>query len=376
MPLLLLLPLLLEFLTIGVIVLDVYLIHEWYTYRNTYLHDHARYCLYGAIAITAYSFLGGSSMKLILSKRKKGEDEPCGERSNTREVLVRPDGTQINIEFEGNASGEPILFVHGWMANSTEWYYQKKFFGRDHRVILIDLAGLGKSTRPKDKDFSLQKMAADLDAVITHLKLSKLTLWGHSIGGMTILTYCKDFKANAELHVISIVLQHTTFTNPIYTSILSGLLKAIEKPVLYPLCYLMIALSPLFWLNKWMSYLNGHSHISTRLLSFAGTQTAAQLDFITRLSALAPPAITARGVLGMLKTYDVTNDLDKIKIPALIIAADKDRLTKPVASEFMDKKLPNSKMVVISPAGHQGLIERHEEVNRAAKGFIDSLINK
>jgi hypothetical protein len=58
---------------------------------------------------------------------------------------------------------------------------------------------------------------------------------------------------------------------------------AIQKPVLVPLCYLLIFLSPLIWLMRWMSYLNGNSHIMTRLLTFAGTQTPKQLDFTTLL---------------------------------------------------------------------------------------------
>jgi pimeloyl-ACP methyl ester carboxylesterase len=121
-----------------------------------------------------------------------------------------------------------------------------------------------------------------------------------------------------------------------------------------------------------MSYLNGNSHIMTRFLTFAGTQTPKQLDFITLLSTMAPPAVTARGVLGMFR-YDVTNELANIKVPALIIAANKDRLTKPVASEFMQQHIPDARLVTVSPGNHQGLIERHKEVNEAADEFLRSL---
>ncbi|MCW3103666.1 MAG: alpha/beta hydrolase [Bacteroidetes bacterium] len=372
MPLILLLPLLFDLLTIGFVVCDVYLIHEWYYWHDTYRHDYAQYCLYGAIAITAYSLIGGMPYKYILSKRPKNADEPKPDRSSSKEMLRRPDGSVINIELMGNPQGQPVLFVHGWMANSTEWYYQKKHFAKDHRIILIDLAGLGLSKRPDNRDFSLQKLASDLDAVIQHLKLSNVILWGHSIGGMTILTYITQLSRNNP-NVKGIILQHTTFTNPVYTGIASGFFKAIEKPVIVPLCYLMIGLSPLFWINKWMSYLNGHSHLSTRITSFAGTQTPGQLDYITRLSALSPPSVTARGMLGMMNTYDVSEGLKNITIPTLIIAADKDKLTKPVASEYMNKNIPASTMVMLVPGGHQGVMERHDEANAAAGKFIHSI---
>ncbi|TDH19945.1 alpha/beta hydrolase [Segetibacter sp. 3557_3] len=273
----------------------------------------------------------------------------------------------------GDNKLQPILFVHGWNENSTAWYYQKKQFSKNNYVILIDLPGLGKSKRPDNKDFSLQKMAADLEAVIEHLKLSKAILWGHSIGGMIILTYLTQTAKDVGQKVKGIILQHTTFTNPTYTSIASTLLPKIQKGVLYPICYIMIALSPVFWLSKWMSYLNGNMLISTRFLTFAGTQTPAQLDFISRLSAMAPPAVFARGMLGMMKTYDVSQDLLKVTVPTLILGAEHDRLTKPVASEYMNKNIRNNELVMLSPAGHQGLIERHVETNDAVEKFIKGL---
>ena len=373
MPLLLLLILLTELLTVGFIILDIHLIREWYTWKDTIDDEYARRCLYGAIALSAWSFFGRSVISRILSKSRKSEDEPKQEHSKDNEQLKRPDGSVINIEFMGDKKLPPIVFVHGWNENSTAWYYEKKKFSQSNYVILIDLPGLGKSKRPGNKDFSLQKMAADLEAVIEHLKLSNAVLWGHSIGGMIILTYCCQVSKNLERRVKAIILQHTTFTNPTHTSIASRLLRAIQKPVLYPICWLMIALSPLFWLSKWMSYMNGNMLISTRFLVFAGTQTPAQLDFVSRLSAMAPPAVFARGMLGMMKTYDVSNDLQKLTLPALIIGAKYDRLTKPIASEHMNKNIPGSKLVILSPAGHQGQIERHSETNEAAEKFINGL---
>jgi pimeloyl-ACP methyl ester carboxylesterase len=373
MPALLLFLLLTELLTVAFIVLDIHLIREWYIWKDTIDDEYARRCMYGAIALTAYSFFGKFLISWILSKFRKNEDEPKQEHSKYSEQLKRPDGSVINIEFMGDNKLQPILLVHGWNENSTAWYYQKKKFSQNNYVILIDLPGLGKSKRPDNKDFSLQKMAADLEAVIEHLKLSKAVLWGHSIGGMIILTYCTQLSKNLEQRVKGIILQHTTFTNPTYTSILSALLRSIQKPILYPICYVMIALSPIFWLSKWMSYMNGNMLISTRFLTFAGTQTPSQLDFISRLSAMAPPSVFARGMLGMMKTYDVSRDLNKVTIPTLIFGARYDRLTKPVASEYMNKNIRNNELVILSPAGHQGQIERHTETNDAAEKFIAGL---
>jgi pimeloyl-ACP methyl ester carboxylesterase len=133
----------------------------------------------------------------------------------------------------------------------------------------------------------------------------------------------------------------------------------------------MVGLSPVLWLSRWMSYLNGNSLIMTRFLTFAGTQTGKQLDFTALLSTMAPPAITGRGVLGMFE-YDATEVLNSITVPALIFGAVSDRLTKLEASITMNKNIPGSTLVSLSPAGHMGFVERHEEVNAAASLFIST----
>jgi pimeloyl-ACP methyl ester carboxylesterase len=292
--------------------------------------------------------------------------------TNKRDTIKRPDGTMINVEHYGKADGQAIVFVHGLNANSKNWYYQRKYFERDYRLIMMDLPGMGKSTRPANKDFSLAKMAADLQAVIEHTGAKNPILWGHSMGGMTILTLLAKNKDANRPQIKGAILEHTTYTNPVRTILFRKLMTAIQKPVLTPLCYLIIFLSPLVWLFRWMSYLNGNAHIITRWLTFAGTQTPKQLDFTTLLSTLTPPAVMARGCLGMFR-YDVTRELPGIVVPTLVVAADRDRLTRPDASVYMKEHIPGARLVTLAPGSHEALMERHREVNEAAEDFIRKL---
>src|SRR5438067_11239857 len=98
-------------------------------------------------------------MRLLLSKTRKGEDEPRAERLEQQQQLQRPDGSIINIEQGGVIGKQTIVFIHGWNSNSMQWYYQKKYFGKSYHLILMDHTGLGKSKRPANKDYSLEKLA-------------------------------------------------------------------------------------------------------------------------------------------------------------------------------------------------------------------------
>lgn len=372
MPLLIVALLIVGVLSIGYPFIAYYLYHEWDKYHNTINDDYAQRCLYGSLALLLFMLLGRFLIKALLSKRRKGEDEPHLVEPMKQDTINRPDGSTIHVEYYGKEDGQPIIFVHGLNANSKNWYYQRKYFEKNYRLIMMDLAGMGKSTRPANKDFSLNKMAADLKAVIEHTDAKNPILWGHSMGGMTILNLLAKHKDLNQAAIKGVILEHTTYTNPVHTILFRRLMTAIQKPVLIPLCYLIIFLSPIIWISRWMSYLNGTSHIVTRWLTFAGTQTARQLEFSTLLSTMTPPAVMARGCLGMFR-YDVTHKLKTIQIPTLIVAANKDRLTRPDASEYMKEHIPNAEIIMLSPGNHQALLERHKEVNEAAQRFIETL---
>lgn len=374
MPLIILGYVLTNLFTIAFVWADVYLWRQWYLHKDLLTeqdHDYAQRCLIGAILLVVYLLIGKSIIRMLFSKTRKGEDEPKAERYPEQQQIKRPDGSIINVEHGGIKGKQTIVFIHGWNSNSMQWYYQKKKFEKDYHLVLMDHAGLGKSKRPNNGDYRLEKLAADLNAVIESSGAKDPVLWGHSMGGFTILTYCKVYPQKLSA-IKGFILEHTTYTNPTKTSILSGLLTVIQNPILKPLCWLMVALSPLLWISRWMSYINGNSLIMTRFMTFAGTQTGKQLDFTALLSTMAPPAITGRGVLGMLN-YDATPILSDITVPTLIIGAVSDRLTKLEASVTMHKSIPGSQLITLAPAGHMGFVERHQEVNEAAGDFFRSL---
>jgi pimeloyl-ACP methyl ester carboxylesterase len=375
MPLIILAALFANIFTIAFIWLEIFLLRQWYLHKDLSdfpNQDYAHRCLIGAILVLVYLLLGKFIVRLFFSKSRKQEDGPKIERYPEQHKLHRPDGSIINVEHGGVRGKRTIIFIHGWNSNSMQWYYQKKYFEQDYHLVLMDHPGLGKSKRPDNKDYSLEKLAADLDAVIESCNAKEPVLWGHSMGGFTILTFCKLYLTKLT-RIKGIILEHTTYTNPIKTSILSSLLTSLQNPVLKPLCWIMIALSPVLWISKWMSYLNGTTLIMTRFMTFAGTQTAKQLDFTSLLSTMAPPAITGRGVLGMFN-YDATAILSQINVPTLVIGADTDRLTKLEASITMNKSIPNSKLVTLSPAGHMGFVEQHTYVNQQVAEFMNSIV--
>jgi pimeloyl-ACP methyl ester carboxylesterase len=304
--------------------------------------------------------------------RAEEEIDPTDERTGKAHSLARPDGSILHIECYGPPDAPPIIWTHGWGASSTEWFYQKRYLADRFRLIVWDEPGLGLSLKPKNNDYRLDNLAADLHAVLAFAGDKPALLVGHSIGGMITLTLCKEYPESLS-RVAGLVLAHTTYTNPVRTTHMAGLYTAIEKPVIIPLLYLTIGLWPLAWLLNWMSYFNGSVHRSTHKGSFSGNETRGQLDFVAGYMPHARPDVLARGMLGMI-AYDATNVLPHINVPTLVFIGDQDTSTSPEAGEFIASNIPNAELITLSPAKHMGLFEHHDRFDQLVTQFADSCL--
>lgn len=319
--------------------------------------DRESFTLLGGIVCLLLSVVGGKMHRLLYLGRtsQPAPHPPAGIASR----IMRPDGSEIHVETSGPAQRPTVILTHGWSMSREEWVYLRATWGDQFRVVVWDLPGLGKSKSPRNNDFSLEKYARDLHAVIEASGTAPVILMGHSIGGMTILTFCKLFPELLGTRVSKLVLVHTTYINPLKTMRFSALHTALQKPVIEPLLHLQIWMSPLVWAMNWMSYRNGSLHRSIARSGFGGTESWSQVDFVARFYPLDSPAVIARGTLGML-TYDASAVLQAIKIPVLVIGAEQDRITLVEASHHIAAET-TGRINVLNPAKHFGLIEYSAE---------------
>lgn len=339
----------------------IYVLHEWY--EGELIN---RVWLILGWAIIVWSSVG--FLPIIFLLRRRGINEPKMYRSQAIERILRPDGSEIHVEFYGSPNAPPLILTHGWGPNSTVWYYLKKQLTHQYRLIVWDLPGLGKSTLPKNRDYSIEKYARDLEAVLSLVENRPAILLGHSMGGMILLTFCRLFPEHQRQRVEGLILVDTTYTNPLKTVIFNPILKRLQKPLIEPLLYIVIALSPLFWVMSALSYLNGMMYLTTELSGFTGRETRGQLDFSTRLGLLASPGVLARGVIAMLN-FDETQTLPTIDLPVLVIAGESDISTLKSANHRLSIDIPNAEFIVLQPGGHMALMECNAQFAEAVQLF-------
>ncbi|MBC7949221.1 MAG: alpha/beta hydrolase [Chitinophagaceae bacterium] len=108
----------------------------------------------------------------------------------------------INVDDQG-VGGIPVLFVHSFGGNIDHWGAQLIHLRANRRAIAMDMRGHGMSEAPKDNDYTVQSLANDISAVVDSLKLDRVVLVGHSMGGSAAIAYAGTHPGKVAGLVIS-----------------------------------------------------------------------------------------------------------------------------------------------------------------------------
>lgn len=95
-----------------------------------------------------------------------------------------------NISYTDEGKGVALVFLHGFLENKNLWKEVVPDFTSKHRVICVDLMGHGVS-ECLGYVHSMEDQADMVFALIHHLKLRKITLIGHSMGGYVALAFAE-----------------------------------------------------------------------------------------------------------------------------------------------------------------------------------------
>lgn len=93
----------------------------------------------------------------------------------------------VSIAYDDRGKGDTTLvFIHCWACDRTFWREQLDVFSDRYRVVSLDLAGHGSSGKDR-KAWSIPSLGRDVQTVADRLKLKRLILIGHSMGGYVAL---------------------------------------------------------------------------------------------------------------------------------------------------------------------------------------------
>ncbi len=101
-------------------------------------------------------------------------------------ILRSFDGSSIAYWTSVARPSHPLVLVHGWACNSEFWKFQNEDISSRQDVVLVDLAGHGRST-VGERDCSMTDFAHDVLAVLEDIGANQWVVAGHSMGGAVAL---------------------------------------------------------------------------------------------------------------------------------------------------------------------------------------------
>jgi pimeloyl-ACP methyl ester carboxylesterase len=188
------------------------------------------------------------------------------------------------------------------------------------------------------QDLSLNLYSDVLKAFIDYLKVEKVILAGHSLGGAVI----QDFYFKYPNDVSILILIGTGGRLRVHPFILNIVKTDYQQ--------FLISMSDSFY-----------SKTPKEIIKKCIDETSN-----------IPPQVT-HSDFRICDEFDTLHKTNTITIPCLILCGTDDKMTPPKYSQFFHDKLKNSQLKIIEKAGHMVMVEQPKQVNKAIENFINSL---
>lgn len=290
-------------------------------------------------------------------------------------VVSTPDGTLLHVEtslnLEDHPGDEVLVFVHGWTCNTRFWNAQLNHFGTSRPMIAYDLRGHGLSEMG-EKKLGIHTLGQDLEAVLaaTLPPGKRAVLVGHSMGGMTIMSWAEQFGADMGERVAAIVLASTAVRGVVeHQKLTPASLPAITRLV-NPLVGRAFLSTPV--------PLPSTSLTSrfTHYLALGPTARAAHVDFSDEMISRTSPI--SRGAWGAaMYGLNAVAGLEAISVPTAVVVGTEDLLTPPLHADFIAEALDRNGVLLgydtYPEAGHMVPIERSTEFNHLLDDLLAAL---
>jgi pimeloyl-ACP methyl ester carboxylesterase len=94
------------------------------------------------------------------------------------------------ISFTDDGKGTAVVLLHGFLENKTMWDKYVSALSKNHRIIIIDLLGHGE-TECLGYVHTMEDQADMIFSVLISLRIRKIVLVGHSMGGYVALAFAE-----------------------------------------------------------------------------------------------------------------------------------------------------------------------------------------
>ena len=231
----------------------------------------------------------------------------------------------IKIWYASFGRGEPVLLIHGGLANSAYWGHQVRALQKHYRVVVMDSRGHGRSSR-NEQPYGYDLMASDVLALMDHLGINKAAIVGWSDGAIIGL---------------DIAMHHPERVSRLFAFAANSDPSGVAD----------IAKSDVF--NAYIE----RAGEEYKRLSPTPTEYKSFVEQITKMWETQPNWTEA--------------DLAAIKVPTWIVDADHDEAIKRENTEFMAAHIPGAGLLIQPNVSHFSFMQDPEQFTNDVLHFLE-----
>lgn len=287
------------------------------------------------------------------------------------------DANGVMIYYMMLGRGEPLMIVHGGPGASHDYFLPYLLpLARHNKVIFIDERGSGRSEKLEDPaGYTVENMVEDVEAVHQALGLGKISLLGHSYGGVLAQAYALKYQRNLSHLILGSTFCSTSAINAVFVRMKQNMPEELRQRIdgmeaqglfghgkdfeknRYTKDYMIAA-----WGEGYFPYLY-QNHPDPNYDPTESGNTS--WDLYREMWGSDGEFV----IDGNLKSVEYTDRLPGIKVPTLILVGDHDE-SDPAMSKVMNEKIAGSKLVIFPKSGHMTFVDQPGMFIKAVDEFL------
>ena len=269
-------------------------------------------------------------------------------------MKLKVDDIEFNLllnESDLSRNITPVVFLHGFTGDSTDWNFIFDEIPNTMIPIAIDLVGHGKTESPSDPvHYTCTAMVHQLDSIFSQLNFRKVIFAGYSMGGRIALSYCLKHSQR----VSAAVLESTT----------AGIQDFCMKKERVELDLLYADKIRKEGVESFVDYWFDTPLFASlkNLPDFEKVKSKRIKNSVTGLANSLTSFST-----GLMMSY--WDRLPSLNFPVLLVSGELDTKYTNISKE-MRLKLPNAKHSTVSQCGHNVHLEKPELFTKLVIDFL------
>jgi 3-oxoadipate enol-lactonase len=255
----------------------------------------------------------------------------------------------ININYEQQGTGEPLILIPYLAADSACYAFQVAEYAKHFTCISIDPRGAGETDKPGGA-YSIELFADDVSGLMQAIGVERAHVSGLSLGaavGLWLAAKYPDKVKSLSLH--SAWAKSDLFLKSIVESwkIMLQATGSVQEVIIagiFPWCF-----TPDLYVNK--------------------PEYIEMLSGFVRSRPAQPPEAFVRQTDAVL-AHDVRSHLSQIKAPTQITFGSHDMVTSTRFAPALKHNIADSELIVFEGCSHAPIYEKTEEFNQRTLEFL------